>query len=183
MNADYNIGHHINRQNLYEAVVGAGLVCSYHPSIYPAVKTYYMWRLPRDAGHDDGGNREVPSGVCPAACGGLKGGCCKKVTVLAFYTGAVIITGAVERAQIDAAFEWIRRVILETDGVIESRVDAVASRKSQKSQAACRKRPRDAVKPEPGQPTRNARVRQATCPARASPVCRKAEDCGLPRKP
>jgi TATA-box binding protein (TBP) (component of TFIID and TFIIIB) len=131
MNADYNMRHRINRQKLYEAVVAEGLCCSYHPSIYPAVKTYFMCRL-REQGRE---GREQ-GGACPAGCMGARGGCCKKVTVLAFYTGAIIITGAVERQQIDAAFAWVRRIITGTPGVVDAEIGGMERGKSKRARLA-----------------------------------------------
>ena len=108
MNADYKMERRVDRQMLYEAVLRAGLVCSYQPSIYPAVKTYYMWNPTRPG-----------RGACPVACGGRGAACCKRVTVLVFYTGAIIITGATTHEHIDAAFNWVVEFINRTPGVLE----------------------------------------------------------------
>jgi TATA-box binding protein (TBP) (component of TFIID and TFIIIB) len=128
MNADYALRARVDRQFLYDSIVAAGLVCSYQPSIYPAVKTYFMWH-PTEAGAatESPGGR---AGVCPASearggnggcgCGGRPAaGCCKRVTVLVFYTGAIIITGATAREHIDAAFRWVIDFVFDTPGVLE----------------------------------------------------------------
>nr|WRJ69762.1 putative TATA-box binding protein [Oceanusvirus sp.] len=96
MNSDFRLGYRVDRDKLYALVTDVlGLRCSYNPSVYLAVKTYYMFN-------------EHGDGVCRGECDGKKpGSCCKKITVFVFHTGAVIITGAVTVKQLEAAHSWI----------------------------------------------------------------------------
>ena len=135
MNSDFRIlGGHVDRQALYEVATDVmGVQSSFQPAIYPAVKCFYMWRP--ETG--DGSNRCLPyprpglagpdrgmgpdlrptaadcDGVCPLHSAGGSGrgcdgkGCCKRVTILIFHTGATIVTGGVSENQIRACHEWV----------------------------------------------------------------------------
>jgi hypothetical protein len=135
MNSDFRIlGGCVDRQALYEVATDVvGIQSSFQPAIYPAVKCFYMWR-PKTA---DGSDKCLPyprtgfpgpdrgtapderetapccDGVCPlqranGAGGGCDGkGCCKRVTILIFHTGATIVTGGVSDHQIAACHEWV----------------------------------------------------------------------------
>jgi TATA-box binding protein (TBP) (component of TFIID and TFIIIB) len=135
MNSDFRIiGGHVDRQALYEVATDVmGVQSSFQPAIYPAVKCFYMWRP--ETG--DGSNRCLPyprpglagpdrgmgpdlrptaqdcDGVCPLHSAGGAGrgcdgkGCCKRVTILIFHTGATIVTGGVSENQIRACHEWV----------------------------------------------------------------------------
>ena len=135
MNSDFRItGGRVDRQALYEVATDVlGIQGSFQPAIYPAVKCFYMWR-PETA---DGSNKCLPyprpglvgpdrgmhpdlrptardcNGVCPLHGAGGSGsgcdgkGCCKRVTILIFHTGATIVTGGVSEHQIRACHEWV----------------------------------------------------------------------------
>lgn len=137
MNSDFRLtGGYVDRQAFYEvATVTFGVQSSFQPAIYPAVKCFFMWR-PETA---DGSNSCLPSpragfkgpdrgtcpdkrptapgcdGVCPIQAahgvGGCDGkGCCKRVTILIFHTGAAIVTGGVTQTQIRACHAWVDSV-------------------------------------------------------------------------
>ena len=118
MNADYKLGFYVNRQRLHDELIKERYVSSYHPAIYIAVKISYL-------------HREDSDGRCPEPnkCQGDKRAqCCKKITVMVFYTGAIIITGAVHDQQIRRAFDWVcgfigsRRDILEDMDDVHNRI-------------------------------------------------------------
>lgn len=139
MNCDFRLaGGPVDRQRFYHVVSDAyGVQCSFQPSIYPAVKCFFMWRpltdsgdnacLPYPAAGAPGPDRGVApdprptapgcDGVCPlrgssgACCDGR--GCCKRVTLLVFHSGAAIVTGAATLHQIDACHRWVDRVCRE----------------------------------------------------------------------
>lgn len=140
MNSDFRlIGGKVDRQKFYEVATATyGVQSSFQPAIYPAVKCFFMWRpetgdgtdaclpYPR-AGNEGRGTRPdtrptAPDcdGVCPLERRGGHGsrgcdgkGCCKRVTVLIFHTGAAIVTGAVTEAQIRACHAWVSRACAE----------------------------------------------------------------------
>ena len=96
MNSDFRLGFRVDRDRLYSLITDEfGLRCSYNPSVYLAVKTFYMFN-------------EHGDGICRGDCDGKRAGaCCKKITIFVFHTGAVIITGAVTTEQLDRAHAWI----------------------------------------------------------------------------
>jgi hypothetical protein len=140
MNSDFRLlGGKVDRQKFYEVATATyGVQSSFQPAIYPAVKCFFMWRpetgdgtdaclpYPR-AGVEGRGTRPdsrptAPDcdGVCPLERRGGSGsrgcdgkGCCKRVTVLIFHTGAAIVTGAVTEAQIQACHAWVSRACAE----------------------------------------------------------------------
>lgn len=134
MNSDFRIlGGSVDRQALYEVATDVlGVQSSFQPAIYPAVKCFFMWRpesrdglnrcLPYPRAGRDGPDRGMSpdvrptapdcDGVCPlqkaGGTGGCDGkGCCKRVTILIFHTGATIVTGGVSDHQIDACHKWV----------------------------------------------------------------------------
>eukprot|EP00873_Tetraselmis_striata_P033708 jgi/Tetstr1/453972/TSEL_040891.t1 len=108
MNCNFRISRRVNRHELHAVARDVyGMQSSFNPSIYPAVKIYYMYNS-----HGDGrcrGDQEC-SGSGPDAC-------CKRVTLLVFSgkvskpTSSAIITGAVTHDQIQAAYGWLRRAV------------------------------------------------------------------------
>ena len=101
MNAVHDHGAPINRETLYKAVRERhGVTVSFQPEIHPSVKIGYFSNPSR-------------TGKCQASspCEGKETDCCKKVTIMVFHTGKVIMTGATKRAQLDEAFEFVSRVL------------------------------------------------------------------------
>jgi TATA-box binding protein (TBP) (component of TFIID and TFIIIB) len=97
INCDFRINYKINRPALHQLLVKKyKLVCTYEPCIYQGVKVSYFF------------NEQSPGGVCKCAtrCTG-KGPktICKKVTVAAFQSGCVTITGAMTIDQIDFMYK------------------------------------------------------------------------------
>ena len=111
INSDFRIGLEIKRDRLNKLVQSTyGVFSSFEPCIYPGVKIQYFW------------NTEYMSSLdgickCTGACHG-KGcgsadGQCKKITIAAFQSGCIIITGAQNYEQIDDAYTFICKVILK----------------------------------------------------------------------
>ncbi|AUF82287.1 putative TATA-box binding protein [Tetraselmis virus 1] len=96
MNSDFRVPYRIDRDKFYMLMKDRyNMWCSYNPSIYLAVKTFYMFN-------------ESKTGICKQGCDGKKtGSCCKKVTIFVFHTGAVIITGAVTMEQLNTTYHWV----------------------------------------------------------------------------
>ena len=108
MNCHFRVHYNIDRFKLHTIVSERyGVESSFIPSIYPGVKMFFMYNTE---------SREP--GVCPnkqprhVGCPNIKTKtCCKRITVIAFHTGAVIITGGVSREQVDAAHGWFGEVV------------------------------------------------------------------------
>lgn len=112
INTDFSIGAKIRREQLHRVLTEHyRLNSSYESAIYQGVKTKYFYNAQRPAG--------APPGICPCdrLCKGTgdgsKIGACKKITISPFQTGQVIITGAREMAQIEEAYEFIKRVFTD----------------------------------------------------------------------
>ena len=106
----------LDRQALYVRIIERyGVLCSFEPSIYQAVKSYFLWNPAR--------RPEEQTGVCPrgaaASCHGASDvGCCKRLTVLVFHTGSCVITGCVTLEQVRASYAWIRDVVADNRDLV-----------------------------------------------------------------
>lgn len=97
INSNFKVSKLIDRARLHEIASDViGVTSSFNQSIYPGVKMYYM--------HNASKTGKCSKDTYPC-------GCCKRVTILVFYTGAIIITGATSVEQIDSAYEWISGVL------------------------------------------------------------------------
>jgi TATA-box binding protein (TBP) (component of TFIID and TFIIIB) len=111
INSDFKSNIHIKRDKLCKLMQNTyNIMCSYEPCIYPGVKIQFCWNtMP---------GREQ-NGVCDCInmCNGKGSGCgdgqCKRITIAAFQSGCVIITGAQSIAQINHAYEFICTAIRE----------------------------------------------------------------------
>ena len=111
INSDFDIGFSIDREALHRAIIQAGLYSSFDNSIYPGVNIKYYYHPSRDNVTD------VPiisPGVCQ--CNGMcngKGlhGYCKKITIAAFKSGKIIITGGRSKEHITTAYSFITKFI------------------------------------------------------------------------
>lgn len=101
INSDFDLRMRVDRDKLYRVTrAHYDVAVSYEPCIYPGVKLKFMW-----------GEQNSPQGVCACSaasvCKGKGTGCsgdtCRKVTIVVFHTGKVIITGATTTRQIDDA--------------------------------------------------------------------------------
>lgn len=115
INSDFHIGFRINNMSLYRIMEESDVATSYDPIVYPGVKVMYFF------------NEEYVKtpGVCKCTlkCDG-KGcgsgdGMCKKVTIIVFQSGSIIITGGTAIKMVDQAYEFIRGVLLKTRQQIE----------------------------------------------------------------
>ena len=109
INSDYDIGYEIKRSELHQILVTQyKIFSSFEPCIYPGVNSKYFW----NKGYRD--KEYKGKCYCTTPCNG-KGngngdGNCKKVTVSAFQSGSVIITGAKTFEQICDAYNFINMI-------------------------------------------------------------------------
>jgi len=111
INSDFELPFKIRRKELHQLLISPPYnnICSFQPGTYPGVKLEYYWN--KTHGIQDGCCR------CGTPCFG-KGtgktkGDCKKVTVAIFDSGSVLITGATSHPQVEDAYQYICKVILD----------------------------------------------------------------------
>ena len=98
-----DIGIKIKRNILHREIIDAGYYSSYEPCIYPGVNIkYYHNPLVNNFGICD----------CDKPCNGKgKDNTCKKITIVAFKSGKIIITGGRSKDNIQTAYKFITNFI------------------------------------------------------------------------
>jgi TATA-box binding protein (TBP) (component of TFIID and TFIIIB) len=112
INSDFDIGYAIDREALHRAIIQGGLYSSFDTSIYPGVNIKYYYHPDKD--ENPCRDESWTPGVCQ--CDGMctgKGthGFCKKITIAAFKSGKIIITGGQSDNHIKTAYEFITKFI------------------------------------------------------------------------
>lgn len=127
LNSDYNVNATILRTKLHKLLTRNYMLFStYESTIYQGVNTKYYYNEARQS-------TQAP-GIChcTARCTGQgkgKGdGECKKITISAFQTGSIIITGARFLRQIDEAYEYFNEILKEYSSEILQPMPAPAER-------------------------------------------------------
>jgi TATA-box binding protein (TBP) (component of TFIID and TFIIIB) len=110
LNSDYTINATVLRAKLHRILTKQyNLFSTYESTIYQGVNTKYYYNEARKP--------EQAAGICncTSRCSGQgsgKGeGECKKITISAFQTGSIIITGARYLKQIDEAYEYFNNIL------------------------------------------------------------------------
>jgi len=115
LNSDYKINALIKRAELHRILCQEyRLSSSLETTIYQGVNTKYYY------------NEASPTKrgicLCPRFCNGQGDGTtvgqCKKITIAAFQTGSIIITGARNRAQLDEAYQFMNTILQEHSTVV-----------------------------------------------------------------
>jgi TATA-box binding protein (TBP) (component of TFIID and TFIIIB) len=107
INSGFNIGFKVKRDLLHRYIVDEGMYSSYEPCIYPGVNIKYYY------------NENNTDGICNCSlpCNGKGSSCgdgnCKRVTIAVFNSGEIIITGAREIKQLEIAYNFIYKFILD----------------------------------------------------------------------
>ena len=113
INCDFAVPFKIRRKNLHQLLISSkyGNTCSFQPLTYPGVKLQYYWNITQLNNH----------GICKCnkPCYG-KGtgdgdGNCKKVTIAIFDSGKILITGANSFDQVNKAYDFICKVIMDNE--------------------------------------------------------------------
>lgn len=111
INSDFNINFKIKRNILFSILKeDYGIVSRFEPGIYPGVNNKYYWNKL----YKNDPTKKEGVCYCKKSCSG-KGlgngdGDCKKITIAAFSSGSVIITGARQKEQIDDCYSFINKV-------------------------------------------------------------------------
>jgi len=119
INSDFKIGFPVKRELLYKVFTAKyDNYCSFEPCIYPGVKIRYYYN---EHNHRKDGLCYCQD-TCEVGKGSGKGNKqCKKITIAVFQSGCVIITGAQSHDQIQDAYEFVVKVLLECRDDIEKK--------------------------------------------------------------
>lgn len=123
INTDYSLDHDIQQDNLHRILIEKyNLFSMLEKTIYQGVNTKYFYN-----------KTGTKPGICTCAkfCKGQGNGSgegeCKRITMSIFRTGRIIITGARDMEQIDAAYNFL-------NGVFEKHAPEVLLKQAQQSQ-------------------------------------------------
>lgn len=110
INSDFKLNFNVDRDKLYELIRSdIKMRCVFDDSIYPGVKIYYYWNL---FNKDNNGICQCSNKKkCNGKGNGLGDNKCKKVTVVVFQSGSVMITGANSDHQIQHVHKDILKII------------------------------------------------------------------------
>jgi TATA-box binding protein (TBP) (component of TFIID and TFIIIB) len=127
INSDFRLGVRLKRDALYQVLLDDYLVvAAYEPCSYPGVKVVYYYNHARQPGceegvcccHDVTQKPFNPRKLCVGDGSGKRLGDCKRVTLVVFQSGAVIVTGANTEEQLTMARRYIIRVVSDHLDVI-----------------------------------------------------------------
>lgn len=117
INSDFNINFKIKRNILHSILKDKyDIISRYEPGIYPGVNNKYYWNT------NNLGTETEGKCICKNSCSGKGNGCgdgnCKKITIAAFQSGSIIITGANTIQHIEDAYNFINKVIRDNYDLI-----------------------------------------------------------------
>jgi TATA-box binding protein (TBP) (component of TFIID and TFIIIB) len=124
INSDFGMPFKIRRKSLHQLLISDTYnnACSFQPLTYPGVKLQYFWNKT---------NNTTENGICRCNCpcygkgNGLGNGNCKKVTVSIFDSGKILVTGANSFEQVDDAYEYICKVIMDNKEELKKTITPV----------------------------------------------------------
>ena len=109
INSDYHVNGNIHRDNLHRIMSEQYcLFSSLEKLIHQGVNIKYYYNTSRTVGRPGICNCEKP---CQGQGEGDAPGQCKKITVLAFQTGDIIVTGARKKEQLDEAYDFMNYIL------------------------------------------------------------------------
>jgi hypothetical protein len=115
LNSDYKINALIKRADLHRILCQQyHLSSTLETTIYQGVNTKYYY--------NEASATKRGICMCPRFCNGQGDGTavgqCKKITIAAFQTGSIIITGARNRPQLEEAYQFMNEVLQKHRGAI-----------------------------------------------------------------
>ncbi len=110
INSDYHVNGTIHRDNLHQIVSGSpyNLFSSLEKLIHQGVNIKYYYNTSRTVGRPGICSCEKP---CQGQGEGDAPEQCKKITILAFQTGDIIVTGARKYEQLQEAYEFMNQIL------------------------------------------------------------------------
>tara|TARA_B110000238_G_scaffold134988_1_gene145323 strand:- start:1293 stop:2195 length:903 start_codon:yes stop_codon:yes gene_type:complete len=104
INSNFKFTSKIRRNKFFQFLnEKTEIICSYEPCIYPGVKIQFFYNIKLD-------------GVCRCSTGFCsnkkKESMCVKVTIAVFESGCTIITGAKSLEQLNAAYNYIKKLLI-----------------------------------------------------------------------
>jgi TATA-box binding protein (TBP) (component of TFIID and TFIIIB) len=121
INSDFKVPFCIDNYALQDVMIkNYENISIYEKCIYPGVKIVYYYNE----------HSPVKDGICCCASF-CRGTACKKITVAVFQSGSVIITGGVNRVQIDEVHAFVVRALTSHRGEIETLRPAAKERRPQ----------------------------------------------------
>ena len=122
INSDFNVNFKIKRNILHSILKDDyQIVSRFEPGIYPGVNNKYYFN--RDYLNKEHKGRCYCTKKCEGKGTGKGNGECKKITIAAFQSGSIIITGAREIEHIIAAKNFITNVLKENYDLVR-KIDA-----------------------------------------------------------
>jgi TATA-box binding protein (TBP) (component of TFIID and TFIIIB) len=121
INSDYDIGYEIKRSELHQILVNDyNIYSSYEPCIYPGVNSKYFWnrKYKNEISYPLNGKCYCDK-ICTGKGNGNGDGECKKVTISAFQSGSVIITGANSIEQIKDCYDFINKIFKDNYQILK----------------------------------------------------------------
>ena len=109
INSDFKLNFTIDKEKLYDVILNNTDLMTMYEDHYAGVKIYYYWNMFNDV--NDGICKCSHDSKCKGKGNGMGEGKCKKVTVICFQTGSVIITGARSEIQINHVYEDIIKIL------------------------------------------------------------------------
>ena len=115
LNSDYKMSALLKREELHRILCQKyRLFSTLEKNIYQGVNTKYFYN---EAAKENRGICRCPK-FCTGQGDGKSIGSCKKITIAAFQTGSIIITGARNNDQLDEAYVFINEVLQEHRDVL-----------------------------------------------------------------
>jgi TATA-box binding protein (TBP) (component of TFIID and TFIIIB) len=110
LNSDYKMNALAKRAELHKILCERyHLSSTLETTIYQGVNTKYYYN---EASPDRNGICNCPK-FCSGQGDGLQIGNCKRITIAIFQTGSIIITGARTKRQLDEAYEFMNRILVD----------------------------------------------------------------------
>ena len=118
INSDFNINFRIKRNILHSILKdNYQIVSRYEPGIYPGVNNKFYWNINNKGTSQEG--KCICQGKCTGKGKGNGDGDCRKITIAAFQSGSIIITGARTILHIEDAYNFINKVIKDNYELIK----------------------------------------------------------------
>ena len=110
LNSDYKMNALAKRAELHKILCERyHLSSTLETTIYQGVNTKYYYN---EASPDRNGICNCPK-FCSGQGDGLQIGNCKRITIAIFQTGSIIITGARTKRQLDEAYDFMNRILMD----------------------------------------------------------------------